>query len=101
MTGTWMELFPACWPATPAVPPPGISGAGSNKALVQLGWEGRRRVRVAAELGIDADPDAVDPRLLIVLERVNRPPGAVGPLLGQAPRTPAAAPATPARSAFS
>ncbi|MEU1050645.1 DUF87 domain-containing protein [Streptomyces sp. NPDC005897] len=45
--------------------------ADIHDALVQLGWEGRRRVRVADELGIDADPDAIGPRLLILLEEVN------------------------------
>ncbi|MFF5131089.1 pRL2-11 [Streptomyces syringium] len=45
--------------------------ADIHDALVELGWEGRRRVRVADELGIDADPDAIGPRLLILLEEVN------------------------------
>ncbi|MFE2513326.1 pRL2-11 [Streptomyces naganishii] len=45
--------------------------ADIHDALVQLGWEGRRRTRVADELGIDADPDAIGPRLLILLEEVN------------------------------
>ncbi|MEU1223074.1 hypothetical protein [Streptomyces microflavus] len=33
--------------------------------------EGRRRTRVADELGIDADPKDIGPRLLILLEEVN------------------------------
>lgn len=45
--------------------------ADIHEALIELGWEGRRRVRVADELGIDADPDAIGPRLLILLEEVN------------------------------
>ncbi|MFD9283640.1 pRL2-11 [Streptomyces mirabilis] len=45
--------------------------ADIHDALIELGWEGRRRVRVADELGIDADPDAIGPRLLILLEEVN------------------------------
>ncbi|MEU9291511.1 hypothetical protein AB0D57_44595 [Streptomyces sp. NPDC048275] len=45
--------------------------ADIHDALIELGMEGRRRVRVADELGIDADPDAVGPRLLILLEEVN------------------------------
>ncbi|MGK5546682.1 pRL2-11 [Streptomyces sp. URMC 127] len=45
--------------------------ADIHDALVELGWEGRRRVRVADELGPDADPDAIGPRLLILLEEVN------------------------------
>ncbi|WP_369173071.1 hypothetical protein AB5J49_36235 [Streptomyces sp. R28] len=44
--------------------------ADIHDALVQLGWEGRRRTRVADELGIDADPDDIG-RLLILLEEVN------------------------------
>jgi len=39
--------------------------------LIGLGMEGRRRIRVADELGIGADPDAIGPRLLILLEEVN------------------------------
>lgn len=45
--------------------------ADIHEALIELGWEGRRRVRVADDLGIDADPDAIGPRLLILLEEVN------------------------------
>ncbi|MFJ3728496.1 pRL2-11 [Streptomyces sp. NPDC090045] len=45
--------------------------ADIHDALVALGMEGRRRVRVADELGIGADPDAIGPRLLILLEEVN------------------------------
>ncbi|MFD9465490.1 helicase HerA domain-containing protein [Streptomyces sp. NPDC060027] len=36
-----------------------------------LGMEGRRRTRVADELGIDADPHGIGPRLLILLEEIN------------------------------
>ncbi|MFD8396648.1 hypothetical protein ACFV2N_47755 [Streptomyces sp. NPDC059680] len=51
---------------------PGVTYcADIHDALVQLGMEGRRRRRVADQLGIDADPDAIDPRLLILLEEVN------------------------------
>ncbi|MFE3556977.1 helicase HerA domain-containing protein [Streptomyces sp. NPDC059193] len=45
--------------------------ADIHDALVQLGMEGRRRVRVADALGIDADPNDIGPRLLILLEEVN------------------------------
>ncbi|WP_086796485.1 pRL2-11 [Streptomyces caniscabiei] len=45
--------------------------ADIHDALIELGMEGRRRVRVADELGIDADLDAIGPRLLILLEEVN------------------------------
>ncbi|MQT05135.1 pRL2-11, partial [Streptomyces jumonjinensis] len=45
--------------------------ADIHDALVELGMEGRRRVRVADERGIDPDPDAIGPRLLILLEEVN------------------------------
>lgn len=45
--------------------------ADIHDALVQLGLEGRRRVRVADALGVDADPDVIGPRLLILLEEVN------------------------------
>ncbi|MER5201092.1 pRL2-11 [Streptomyces sp. NPDC002755] len=44
--------------------------ADIHDALIELGWEGRRRVRVADELGVDA-MDAIGPRLLILLEEVN------------------------------
>ncbi|MEU6353149.1 DUF87 domain-containing protein [Streptomyces sp. NPDC047072] len=44
--------------------------ADIHDALIELGMEGRRRVRVAEELGIDA-VDAIGPRLLILLEEVN------------------------------
>jgi hypothetical protein len=40
-----------------------------HDALIELGMEGRRRVRVADELGIDSD--VIGPRLLILLEEVN------------------------------
>lgn len=45
--------------------------ADIHNALIELGWEGRRRVRVTDDLGIDADPDAIGPWLLILLEEVN------------------------------
>ncbi|MFD9435928.1 helicase HerA domain-containing protein [Streptomyces sp. NPDC060002] len=45
--------------------------ADIHDALVQLGMEGRRRVRLAEKLGIGADPNAIGPRLLILLEEVN------------------------------
>ncbi|MFE7216387.1 hypothetical protein ACFU93_42390 [Streptomyces sp. NPDC057611] len=45
--------------------------ADIHDALVELGLQGRHRVRVAGELGIDADPDAIGPRLLILLEEIN------------------------------
>ncbi|MYY04740.1 MULTISPECIES: DUF87 domain-containing protein [unclassified Streptomyces] len=45
--------------------------ADIHDQLIALGVEGRRRTRVADELGIDADPKAIGPRLLILLEEVN------------------------------
>lgn len=45
--------------------------ADIHDQLIALGMEGRRRTRVADELGIDADPKAIGPRLLILLEEVN------------------------------
>ncbi|MEU4800558.1 hypothetical protein [Streptomyces sp. NPDC023327] len=45
--------------------------ADIHDQLIALGQEGRRRTRVADELGIDADPKAIGPRLLILLEEVN------------------------------
>ncbi|MCX4967250.1 hypothetical protein OHA98_21270 [Streptomyces sp. NBC_00654] len=45
--------------------------ADMHDALVQLGMGGRRRTRVADELGIGAAPDAIGPRLLILLEESN------------------------------
>ncbi|MGW6360318.1 pRL2-11 [Streptomyces sp. NPDC055092] len=45
--------------------------ADIHDQLIALGLEGRRRVRVADELGIGADSDAIGPRLLILLEEVN------------------------------
>ncbi|MEV5887442.1 DUF87 domain-containing protein [Streptomyces sp. NPDC052020] len=45
--------------------------ADIHDQLIALGLEGRRRTRVADELGIDADPKAIGPRLLILLEEVN------------------------------
>ncbi|BDT39594.1 pRL2-11 [Streptomyces yaizuensis] len=45
--------------------------ADIHDQLIALGIEGRRRTRVADELGIDADPKDIGPRLLILLEEVN------------------------------
>lgn len=45
--------------------------ADIHDQLIALGMEGRRRTRVADELGIDADPKAIGPRLLTLLEEVN------------------------------
>ncbi|MFJ1550124.1 helicase HerA domain-containing protein [Streptomyces sp. NPDC088246] len=45
--------------------------ADIHDQLIELGMEGRRRTRVADELGIDADPKAIGPRLLILLEEIN------------------------------
>ncbi|MFF3632165.1 pRL2-11 [Streptomyces sp. NPDC002164] len=45
--------------------------ADIHDQLIALGMEGRRRTRVADDLGIDADPKAIGPRLLILLEEVN------------------------------
>lgn len=45
--------------------------ADIHDQLIALGMEGRRRTRVADELGIDADPKAIGPRLLILLEEIN------------------------------
>ncbi|MEU6504496.1 pRL2-11 [Streptomyces californicus] len=57
---------------------PGLTGvtycrdiADIHDQLIALGQEGRRRTRVADELGIDADPKDIGPRLLILLEEVN------------------------------
>jgi hypothetical protein len=45
--------------------------ADIHDQLIALGLEGRRRIRAADELGGDTDPDAIGPRLLILLEEVN------------------------------
>ncbi|MEU9617021.1 pRL2-11 [Streptomyces sp. NPDC048209] len=45
--------------------------ADIHDQLIALGREGRRRTRVADDLGIGADPKAIGPRLLILLEEVN------------------------------
>lgn len=45
--------------------------ADIHDQLIALGQEGRRRTLVADELGIDADPKDIGPRLLILLEEVN------------------------------
>ncbi|MER5781248.1 DUF87 domain-containing protein [Streptomyces mobaraensis] len=45
--------------------------ADIHDQLIALGLEGRRRTRIADDLGIDADPKAIGPRLLILLEEVN------------------------------
>uniref|UniRef100_UPI002F916557 helicase HerA domain-containing protein n=1 Tax=Streptomyces longwoodensis TaxID=68231 RepID=UPI002F916557 len=45
--------------------------ADIHDQLIALGIEGRRRTRIADELGIGADPKAIGPRLLILLEEIN------------------------------
>ncbi|MFH9426271.1 pRL2-11 [Streptomyces sp. NPDC017529] len=45
--------------------------ADIHDQLIALGTEGRRRTRVADDLGIGADPKAIGPRLLLLLEEVN------------------------------
>ncbi|MFJ7199762.1 MULTISPECIES: hypothetical protein [unclassified Streptomyces] len=45
--------------------------ADIHDQLIAPGTIGRRRTRVAEELGIDADPRAIGPRLLTLLEEVN------------------------------
>lgn len=45
--------------------------ADIHDQLIALGIEGRNRTRVADDLGIGADPKAIGPRLLILLEEVN------------------------------
>lgn len=45
--------------------------ADIHDQLIALGREGRRRTQVANALGIGADPKAIGPRLLILLEEVN------------------------------
>ncbi|MFF3019756.1 pRL2-11 [Streptomyces sp. NPDC057939] len=45
--------------------------ADIHDQLIALGMEGRRRTRIAENLGIDADPKDIGPRLLILLEEVN------------------------------
>ncbi|MEU0705061.1 pRL2-11 [Streptomyces bacillaris] len=45
--------------------------ADIHDQLIALGLEGRRRTRVADDLGIGADPKDIGPRLLILLEEVN------------------------------
>ncbi|MFF9901530.1 helicase HerA domain-containing protein [Streptomyces longispororuber] len=45
--------------------------ADIHDQLIALGQEGRRRTHIADDLGIDADPKAIGPRLLILLEEVN------------------------------
>ncbi|MEU9189441.1 DUF87 domain-containing protein [Streptomyces sp. NPDC048484] len=45
--------------------------ADIHEQLIALGMEGRRRTRAADELGIGADPKAIGPRLLILLEEIN------------------------------
>ncbi|MEU5902336.1 helicase HerA domain-containing protein [Streptomyces venezuelae] len=45
--------------------------ADIHDELIALGMEGRRRTRVADDLGIDANPKAIGPRILILLEEVN------------------------------
>ncbi|WP_333745745.1 pRL2-11 [Streptomyces sp. IBSBF 2950] len=45
--------------------------ADIHDQLIELGQLGRLRTRIADELGIDADPKAIGPRVLILLEEVN------------------------------
>ncbi|MEU6212716.1 pRL2-11 [Streptomyces sp. NPDC047023] len=45
--------------------------ADIHDQLITLGIEGRRRTRVADDLGVDADPKDIGPRILILLEEVN------------------------------
>ncbi|WP_332010683.1 pRL2-11 [Streptomyces uncialis] len=45
--------------------------ADIHDQLIELGQTGRLRTRIADDLGIDADPHAIGPRLLILLEEVN------------------------------
>ncbi|MBM7054099.1 pRL2-11 [Streptomyces durocortorensis] len=45
--------------------------ADIHDQLIALGIEGRRRTRVADDLGIGADPKDIGPRLLILFEEVN------------------------------
>ncbi|MEU5430782.1 pRL2-11 [Streptomyces olivoreticuli] len=42
-----------------------------HEALIYLGAEGRRRIYAAEKLGDDADPSAVGPRMVILLEEIN------------------------------
>ncbi|MEH0416089.1 hypothetical protein [Streptomyces sp. B21-083] len=52
---------------------PGVTYcADIHDALIEFGWEGRRRVRVADGLGIEADPAVIGPRLLILLDGRDR-----------------------------
>ncbi|MFD3663135.1 hypothetical protein ACFWVF_21485 [Streptomyces sp. NPDC058659] len=45
--------------------------ADIHDQLIELGQIGRLRTRIADELGIDADPKAIGPRILILLEEIN------------------------------
>ncbi|MFG2197176.1 hypothetical protein [Streptomyces sp. NPDC048639] len=45
--------------------------ADIHQALIRLGAEGHRRIRLADDLDEDADPTAIGPRLAILLEEVN------------------------------
>ncbi|MCX5434814.1 pRL2-11 (plasmid) [Streptomyces sp. NBC_00257] len=45
--------------------------ADIHDQLIELGQLGRLRTRIADELGIDADPIAIGPRALILLEEIN------------------------------
>lgn len=45
--------------------------ADIHDQLIELGQIGRLRTRIADELGIDADPKAIGPRVLILLEEIN------------------------------
>jgi hypothetical protein len=45
--------------------------ADIHDQLIELGQLGRLRTRIADELGIEADPKAIGPRVLILLEEIN------------------------------
>ncbi|WP_058043936.1 helicase HerA domain-containing protein [Streptomyces roseifaciens] len=45
--------------------------ADIHDQLIELGTVGRRRTRIADELGIDTDPKAIGPRILILLEEAS------------------------------
>ncbi|MFH0246372.1 pRL2-11 [Streptomyces sp. HK10] len=45
--------------------------ADIHDALIRLGAEGRRRIHAAEQLGDDADPSEVGPRIVILLEEIN------------------------------
>ncbi|MFE5994578.1 hypothetical protein [Streptomyces sp. NPDC056453] len=45
--------------------------ADIHDQLIELGQIGRLRTRIADEVGIDADPKTIGPRVLILLEEIN------------------------------